>query len=368
MRRLLGALAIVAIVVVGTAAPAFAHGPDESNYRTRITAVEPATNLISVRVIQLGSRVELSVAPGHQVTVIGYENEPYLRIGPDGIFQNTHSPATWLNRDRYGTAKPPDAIKASDPPVWVRVGSGWTASWHDHRTHWMSTILPPVVAPSPGRVHVITPRWTIPLLIDNQAVTVVGDLTWVPAPSALPWLLGAAAVGVVTLIAVRGSRHRRWFAATGPAVLGLHIVLITVATTHLPVAAVVFGAGSVALLIAARRVPQALSAAGIAVGIGAFTRAGVLHHTFVRCVGGIDAARGTCALALGIGFGTAAAALAGSRFVSGQQHHQLAARPRHAAANGPDRAATDLRGLGVAEAEHLGEHERETPVDVEAPD
>ncbi|MCU1485651.1 MAG: hypothetical protein JWN67_2397, partial [Actinomycetia bacterium] len=104
MKLLAGAALVLAVVVCG-AAPASAHTGQvaATDYRAGITR---ATGL-DVRLVEAGGRVELTNRSSHELTVLGYEDEPYLRIGRDGVFENRRSPATYLNATRTGGEQPP---------------------------------------------------------------------------------------------------------------------------------------------------------------------------------------------------------------------------------------------------------------------
>lgn len=211
-RRFLVAVLAAAAVLIGSATPAAAHGgpggngAPATNYRTRIQSIAPAVPGLVVRVIDAGSRLELLNRTGATVTVLGYQGEPYLRIGPDGVFTNTRSPATYLNADRNATTDIPEDADAAAPPRWQRIDDGNAARFHDHRAHWMGGDDPPAVAADPSAVQVIDPSWEIPLLVGDRRVTVTGDLTWIPGPSPWPWYL-AGAVGVAAIAAAFRSRR-----------------------------------------------------------------------------------------------------------------------------------------------------------------
>lgn len=211
-RRFVLALMMVAAVLVGSAAPAAAHGgpggnsAPATNYRTRIQSVAPEVPGLVARVIDAGSRIELINHTGETVTVLGYQDEPYLRVGPDGVFTNRRSPATYLNADRNATTDIPDDADPDAPPRWQRIDDGSAARFHDHRAHWMGGDDPPAVAANPSAVQVIDASWEIPLLVGDRRVTVTGDLTWIPGPSPWPWYLAAAAGVAAVAAAIRWRR------------------------------------------------------------------------------------------------------------------------------------------------------------------
>jgi hypothetical protein len=224
MRRL--ALAFVLLAALAT--PADAHtvsGAGAGNYRTVLDSVSPAVP-VTVAVVENGSRLELTNPTATEALVLGYENEPYLRVGPDGVFENVNSPAVYLNVSRTGTRAPTTA-SAKAAPSWRLLSRGHTARWHDHRIHWMGATRPPVVVAAPSRRHEIW-KWTVPFTYDGRTVTAAGRLLWVPGPSPAPWWgLAVASLGVVVLAA----RRRR--AATVVAATALVVAVDVVHTLGL---------------------------------------------------------------------------------------------------------------------------------------
>jgi hypothetical protein len=163
-------VALAAVVVV--APPAGAHslgGTEPSNYQTRVLGLRPAVAGVSVEVVDAGTRLRLHNGSDREVVVLGYQSEPWLRVGP-----------------------------------------GQSVTWHDHRAHWEAGEPPANVRQSPGSAQVAVPRWTVKLRTGRRLVDVVGDVRWVPGPSPLPWLAGAA---VLTMAVVAASRGRRWLGA-----------------------------------------------------------------------------------------------------------------------------------------------------------
>jgi hypothetical protein len=197
-------------------------GVDATNYATTIRSVAPADPALTVRVVDNGDRLELTNTGRTDVVVLGYDGEPYLRVGPRGVFENARSPARFLNRVRRNPEPPPDSADPAAPPQWRRVGSGDTVRWHDHRAHWMGLQDPPIVQRAPDEGHLIQ-RFRIDLLVGDETVRVRGDVRWVPGPSPWPWIAGAAVLAVATVV---GARTRRASAVLAGVLMGSLVVAV----------------------------------------------------------------------------------------------------------------------------------------------
>lgn len=181
-------LAMLALVLAGTT-PAAAHtdrGLAGSNYAGRILSISEPMPDVSLRVTGFGDSLELINGSSVTVTVYGYSDEEYLRIGPDGVWRNVNSPATYLNIRRDGDTELPANADARAIPDWRRVSTQPEYSWHDHRTHWMLSSLPPQAAADPETQHTII-SWQLPLAYGDTTVSVAGELTWAPPPNGAVW-------------------------------------------------------------------------------------------------------------------------------------------------------------------------------------
>jgi hypothetical protein len=214
--RRLGTAGLLAVLLVGLAAvPALAHtrAAAASDYDSRITAL-PALPGVHWRVYAGGDVLELTNRGPEEVLVLGYADEPYLRVGPDGVFENRRSPATYLNADRYADVAMPPRADPQASPDWVKVSEGQSRAWHDHRVHWMSPDPPPHVQQDPGQQVLIQP-WSVAVVHGGQPYEVTGELWWNPGPSPVPFL-GLALL--VTAPALAGLlRGRRGHALRRPA-------------------------------------------------------------------------------------------------------------------------------------------------------
>ena len=213
---------LVLLLILVTAGPAAAHaigtGAESSNYRTGIHGIDQVTPGISVRTVA-SEQLELTNRSTKEVEVLGYRLEPYLRIGPGGVFENQRSPSTYTNRFRTAPAEIPAEFDAKAIPEWRRIGDGPSAAWHDHRSHWTGPD-PPAVKSSPDTPHVVVSDWQIPVKQGDVTMLIRGNITWVPGPSPWPWALAAVALFAAALGAAGGYRR--------PAVLGV-VALVAVA-------------------------------------------------------------------------------------------------------------------------------------------
>ncbi|MGY0235197.1 Dyp-type peroxidase [Longispora urticae] len=230
MRRLALLLAVLAALVVLPASPASAHtvgGVGATNFHTTLSALSPAAPGVRLAVIENGSRLELRNTSSSEVTVRGYADEPYLRVGPEGVYENRQSPAAYLNQSRYAQVSVPVGVSPKNPPDWRKVSDEPVYRWHDHRIHWMLNTMPPAVADAPTREHRVT-AWSITLVQDGRPLTATGTLDWRPGPQPWAWF---AVIGLAVLAVGALGLLRRPYAA------------LTAATVAMIVADVVHAAG-----------------------------------------------------------------------------------------------------------------------------
>lgn len=209
--------------LVAMTAPASAHGTTASgatNFRTTIQAVTPAVAGISVQVKENGDRLQLVNRTAREVVVLGYSNEPYLKVNQEGVFQNRRSPAVYLNADRYGETNLPGFVDAGAAPDWQKTSSDRVAVWHDHRAHWMSRVLPPSVEGNKSISHAVIPNFSVPLSVNGAPVVITGNVNWIPPKSPWPWFGVVAVVGAVLILL---ATTKRYALALG---LGMTILLL----------------------------------------------------------------------------------------------------------------------------------------------
>ena len=357
LARSLAAIALVAGGVVATTPPADAHavtGVQATNYKSEIVGVTDPAGQLDVRLLDLGRRIELVNRGPTDIVVVGYAGEPWLRVGPRGVFENTYSNSAYLERQRPGrpTGPPPDPTKASGPPHWRRTGDGTMLVWSDRRTRFEGP-TPDQVLRARGQGHLVVPRWTVELRRGDTALAIAGRISYVPPPNPLPWALFAIALFAATVLAVR---YIRW-----PGVLGHCVaVLVAVDVVHSfanaavsggslvtqagnvlrggPVSVLAWGLGVGAVAtLSQRRTDVGIILGGsaalmIAVYSGV-TDAGALASSQVPSALSPLLSRGAVALSLGLGFGIAV-----------ELAYEGMRGPAFAAHGHQPRAATTVRG------------------------
>ena len=313
--RWLALVQLALLAGVAAAAPASADPAEPTDDRARVTGVQPAVDGVTFDVVGGDSFLRGVVEPGHEVTVFGYEGEPYLRFGPDGVVEeNRRSPAAVLNESRYGTG---GDLAGTDPdaePEWTRVADGGSHVWHDHRIHWMAATEPPQLAGADtGRIMDWQP---IPLLVDGTPASLHGELVREAPPALAPWL----AVSLVVAAAAVASGWRRPTTGTAAALLaaaGLALVTSLVAELGVPaetgrrwaVVAVAALAAVCALAAVARPrsrlAPTLVLGAGLVLVLWLSLRWGVLRHAVLPTPTAAWLQRAAVAGALGAVLGAA---------------------------------------------------------------
>ena len=215
MRRIGLLLAAVACFLLGSARPASAHGRGEagpSNVETTLGGVAPPLAGVRVRLVESATRLELR-NDGAEVVVLGREGEPFLRVGPEGAFENERSPTATANREATHRTPTPGPVPVPPEPRWRKLADRPSVRWHDHRTD----------AAEPG--HPTRQRWEIPVQRAAERSVIFGELVELPGRSAAPWygLIGAAFAGAAVL-----GLLRRW----GPALAAALAVVLAADVAH----------------------------------------------------------------------------------------------------------------------------------------
>jgi len=187
------AVLLICLAVVGPAGIAHADPAKPSNAQSRVVSLNPPVAGVKVDIVGGDGFVQLQVAKGTDVVVLGYAAEPYVEVEADGTVRlNDRSPAVGINRRRDASSGPQAGADSGAPPEWKVVGHSGTYLWHDHRVHWMAPdVTPPPLVP-----------WDVGLVVNGQPVTVHGELRQLPAPTSWPWEALAITVAAIALVAL----------------------------------------------------------------------------------------------------------------------------------------------------------------------
>ena len=320
-RAVLGVVAgVFGAVMLGS--PASADPPAPTDYKSEIVSVEPPTSTIETSIVGGDSFFELTVAPGTDVVVVGYQGEEMIWFRTDGtVWENRNSPSTYLNADRLGGGGIPDTATADAEPDWTRVAGDGNFSWHDHRAHWMQRARPFGSGPGDQILESV-----IPLVVDGVDVDVTVISTWQPAPSPIPATAGFV-VGLGLAVAAWFLHRARRSVAALAAALPVAILALIVGAWQfrslppetgpklvwwiLPLVAVI--SASFGTLAASRRKTFAADAAMLLVGVelaiwGFLKRAG-LDAAIIPTNAPAELDRFVTAMALSSGVAFAAFAL-----------------------------------------------------------
>jgi hypothetical protein len=292
---------VVGLIVLALPAQAAAHGRAPAialDYRLRLDPAAQSMPGIGVEVLDGDRALKLSVAEGHRIVVRGLLHEPVLRIGPDGVWVNAASPTAAA-----------DKLVSKRRSGWVRLSSGRSIAWHDHR-------LAPPPADRPGPAG----SFAVPVSVDGRDAVIGGTFLRVRSPAVWPWLAGMLAfAAAVTAVAVlrSGWRSRLTVALGGGAGLCALVAVTTFAARDAPngriawlqIAAGAAIGGALAAVLVILRGRRRVHAAGVVGGIAAATTLSslpVFWHGVVISALPATPARLVCGLALAGGVAAAA--------------------------------------------------------------
>lgn len=114
------------------------------------------------------------------VLVLGAFEEPFLRIGSEGVEANLASP-TWQDLGRYRGLNAEPAV--TEQVQWQRVSLAPRYSWLEPRAGMPSMGLGPA-SRAAGNTRSKAKAWQVPLRIGPRAAVIAGVVEWVPLPAA----------------------------------------------------------------------------------------------------------------------------------------------------------------------------------------
>jgi len=242
-------LAVALAFVAPATASAHTGGRIATDFDARVAGLRPRVPGVRARVIGGDLKLELTVAAGHDVVVLGLLGEPFLRFSAAGVAANAASPTAWS----AGVVSSSTAVKSATRPVWKGVSSGRTYAWHENRLRPRPSV--PGGDATPRRVA----PWSIPLVVDGRRTRLTGWEWFATGPSPWPWLAALLLPLAAVAAAVRYGRpplHRRLSAVLLPLAVGAWLagwigVLVDGRPSALVLALAAAYAGVTILLVAA---------------------------------------------------------------------------------------------------------------------
>jgi hypothetical protein len=160
--------------------------------------------MVAARIYESDRAIQLTLAPGHTLVVLGYLRDPFVRITSGSVEVNTSAPTA----GGAGLL----ARLPSHAAGWRRLSQGQSVTWHDNRLR----ALPPAIERA---------RWEIPLIVSGHPASLEGEIWRVDAPVWWPWLLvGLPFVAVSLLVYLRRRSALRSTAAAFGLVAGAGMI------------------------------------------------------------------------------------------------------------------------------------------------
>jgi hypothetical protein len=198
------------VVITGRFEPLIGHG----HFDTEIEA-PPSIPDLEIRLLDgLVPAMYVRNATRRTLRVPGRHNEPFLKIGPRGVFGNSRSPDYYLGGTQT-VRRVPASADPSARPRWDRLSEVPIWSWLEYRArlpaaaHERSTL---------GTERKVILTWVTPLELGRARFPIRGRVEWIPPRAASPsgtgsnnlgiWLSAVAALLIAAGAAVIARKQR----------------------------------------------------------------------------------------------------------------------------------------------------------------
>ena len=185
--RALAALA-VGLLLGGLSAPAVDAHTGDQLAQPIFERIKPDAPGVEVEVVYTANfQLVLRNSGDKELTVYADEKdlgdgkgEPYIRIGPEGVFGNFKSPSWYNSNVPEGLLKFPEGSEAGAdvPPVWRRVTAEPVWGWFDHRLHPVERYVNQETKQSKKPVKL--GEWKVPISIGGDKGAIEGRLEYKP--------------------------------------------------------------------------------------------------------------------------------------------------------------------------------------------
>ncbi len=169
------------------------------HFTTELLPIDPPIDRLEIKLMDgLVPALFVRNETKETLAVEGRHSEPFLTIGPRGVFANLRSPDYYLGGNQTVRPVPPSADPTA-PPRWRKLSEVPIWSWLEFRarlpasTHERSRL---------GTEEHAVLEWTSPMTLGRRPVEVIGRVLWIPPvshtaarePNRVPWIAGLAAL------------------------------------------------------------------------------------------------------------------------------------------------------------------------------
>jgi hypothetical protein len=178
IRRAVIVAGVMAGLLMAMAARAEAHvlGPQFISLLDGVTPRFPIK--VQLTPTQSAPILSTAVLGTGTLTIIGEQQEPFVRITPDGAFVNRRSPTLYAIGNP--NKNPPRSVGADLKPSWSKVSDKPHYQYPERRAEWPHTGPPQDVLRIGRRTTLI--NWAIPATYDGTPLEIEGHVDWIPRP------------------------------------------------------------------------------------------------------------------------------------------------------------------------------------------
>lgn len=171
------AVALLLVALVGVAVPAAAHTGGDADVVLTLDGPAALLEGVQVQVVnRLAPQLVVSNPTPRVIEVVGLEQRPFLRIGPDGVEANLAVAEWYTTNDPFGAAELPEGVGGED--AWALVSEQPSWGWFDHRLHPRPLQAPQEIAAIGQPADFDT--WTVDLTVDGEPTVLSGAFRYQP--------------------------------------------------------------------------------------------------------------------------------------------------------------------------------------------
>ncbi len=156
-----------------------AHGEYTPTIVTLLDGVKPSVPGLRARVIRdQAAQLDVVNDTGRELSVLAESGDPFLKIGPRGVFANVNSATWYRSGNPDGVSNPPKDARIGGPPRFVRVSRKHSWRWFDHRMHPGTVRVGKSTLRDQSRARL--DDWTVAARLGTQGLKFAGHVEYRP--------------------------------------------------------------------------------------------------------------------------------------------------------------------------------------------